>query len=113
MLLSLFLLFLYIVSFQDNIPPLISGCEDNNRTLHEYLPHGKGVINVTWEEPFATDNSGLDVKLNKTGGSSGDFFTLGTTAVEYIFTDTSGNSAHCTVNVNVLGKSLLQLPDHS
>ncbi|KAJ8035383.1 Hyalin [Holothuria leucospilota] len=93
---------IFYITVIDNIPPLISGCEDNNRTLHEYLPHGKGVINVTWEEPFATDNSGLDVKLNKTGGNSGDLFTLGTTVVEYIFTDTSGNSAHCTLNVNVL-----------
>ncbi len=56
---------------------------------------------VTWEEPTATDNSGV-VALSERSHAPGSFFIVGTTDVTYTFTDVSGNQAQCTFTVTVV-----------
>lgn len=74
--------------------------------VRAYLPNNGSEVSVSWIEPHATDNSGEEVELLQTGGSNGGVFTLGATNITYTFTDTSGNSDQCTLQVLVLGKAL-------
>ncbi|MFQ5447899.1 MAG: HYR domain-containing protein, partial [Saprospiraceae bacterium] len=45
--------------------------------------------NVTWTTPSATDNCGIDAFTSTV--SSGDFFAVGTTQVDYVASDVNGN----------------------
>ena len=57
-------------------------------------------LNVFYTEPTATDNSGNPVLLSRTG-QPGDFFTVGTTVIDYVFVDPSGNPGTGTFTVIV------------
>ena len=80
----------------DDIPPVISGCDDFGTTIG--LNIGGAV--VTYTEPTATDNSGV-VSLQSRSRAPGQFFVVGSTPVTYVFVDGSGNTAECTFNVIV------------
>ena len=84
-------------SSADNVPPVVSCIDD----IIETSPSGvsTGVV-VNFEEPTATDNSGI-VTLASRSHASGSFFLLGFTRVTYIFRDPSGNSGSCSFNVQV------------
>ncbi|XP_038069618.1 uncharacterized protein LOC119738747 isoform X6 [Patiria miniata] len=83
----------------DTIPPVISGCPVQGVTVT--APAGATSAVVTWTQPTAVDNSG-GVVTRLTNRSPGQTFSVGTTAVTYIFTDPSGNSDTCNFNVIVL-----------
>lgn len=57
-------------------------------------------IDVNYTEPNATDNSGIVFLLNRTA-QPGDFFPVGRTVVEYVFSDPSGNLAIANFSVTV------------
>ena len=58
---------------------------------------------VQWEEPTASDNSGLEPAVQRQGGPG--FFPIGETEVVYEAMDASGNIARCAFFVVVLGES--------
>lgn len=53
-----------------------------------------------WVEPTATDVSGTAMLLSRSIGP-GESVPLGTTIVNYIFTDASSNTATCTFSITV------------
>ena len=55
---------------------------------------------VSWTEPSAIDNSGSVTLSNQTHYPN-DEFTVGATAITYIFMDPSMNAASCTFFVTV------------
>ena len=61
---------------------------------------GKNYATVTWTEPTATDNVGIDVFSSNL--ANGTRFNLGTTLVTYIAVDESNNEATATFNVTVI-----------
>ncbi|PIK61981.1 putative hyalin-like isoform X1 [Apostichopus japonicus] len=81
----------------DNTPPVIDDCpNDAVLNINTY----DGPISVTWDQPTATDDSGLPVIRFRTH-LPGESFPLGITQVTYTFTDQSGNSAVCNFNVRI------------
>ncbi|XP_072051833.1 hyalin-like [Amphiura filiformis] len=81
----------------DNTPPVVTFCPDN--IIREVPPGTTGTI-VTWSEPIATDNSGVDPVVTRTH-VSGTRFTIGTDRVTYTFTDGSSNRNTCSFMVTV------------
>ncbi|XP_072013682.1 uncharacterized protein [Amphiura filiformis] len=81
----------------DTTPPEISGCPDD---ITVRAPEGSNSRSVTWTEPTATDDSGVEPMRVRTR-SPGDTFNVGSTIVAYTFTDGAGNIATCDFNVIV------------
>ena len=65
-----------------------------------YVDPSAAGANVTYTEPTATDNSGNVILYYQTK-SSGDFFDVGETTVNYYFRDSSRNSVRCEFTVTV------------
>ncbi len=85
-----------VLTLVDEEPPVVQYLED----LTQIVPLGAGGIVVTYQEPTATDNSGV-VFVQSNLHSSGSFFASGVTQVTYIFADPSGNTASCIFRVIV------------
>ena len=81
----------------DSIPPVIHNIPDD---ITVTIPLGLSGIQVSWEEPTATDNSGV-VESSLRSMPPGSFFTVGRTPVTYTFTDPLDNSASATFYVDV------------
>ncbi|XP_033122234.1 hyalin-like, partial [Anneissia japonica] len=79
----------------DNTSPSVT-CPDN---IYGTAIAGTTAMLVTWEEPVATDNVGIQV-LSPTHNPS-SAFPVGETVVTYVAIDTSGNSDQCTFTVTV------------
>ncbi|XP_071815511.1 hyalin-like isoform X2 [Apostichopus japonicus] len=82
---------------EDTTNPEIISCP--NTVTREVELHSNGSY-VEWTNPTAIDNSGT-VNLISVTHSRGDFFPIGITKVEYLFGDSSGNSANCRIDVVV------------
>ena len=80
--------------------PNIAGCRTT--PVQGTLSAGQTTVSLTWTEPTATDNSQLQVRVNRTH-APGDAFPLGTTNVVYTFSDSVNNVAMCTFMVVVTG----------
>ena len=83
------------VSELDNTPPAVNGCPPSSTNT---VPLGSSTTSVTWTEPTATDDSGVEPTVVSTH-TSGQDFPVGTTQVSYIFTDAVGNEAICSFSV--------------
>ena len=79
--------------------PTVSDCP--TMAITDVAPAGATGMTVTWDVPTATDDSGA-VSTTSTA-NPGSFFPVGTTAVTYTFTDSSGNVAQCIFNVIITG----------
>ena len=88
------------MSVFDNIPPVITFCP-SSQTFQ--VSPGTNGLSVTWQEPQATDNSGVAPTVTSTH-SSGNFFNIGFTNVAYTFSDGAGNQARCEFTITVNGK---------
>ncbi|KAJ8029271.1 Hyalin [Holothuria leucospilota] len=76
----------------DVTPPVITvQCPT---TINLVAPQGSTSVAVTWTEPRAVDDSGLEV-TTISNFNPGDQFPIGTSTVTYIFIDPSGNTAEC------------------
>ncbi|XP_038066521.1 uncharacterized protein LOC119736577 [Patiria miniata] len=75
----------------DTTPPVIQNCPSN---INQEIPFGSTSTTVTWQQPFATDNSGQTPAVTSSHTSGSTFF-VGSTAVTYTFTDQSSNFATC------------------
>ncbi|XP_072046866.1 hyalin-like [Amphiura filiformis] len=84
-------------SVEDTTPPEISGCPDD---ITVRAPQGRNSRTVTWTEPTATDDSGVEPIRVQTR-SPGDTFNEGSTLVAYSFADGAGNIATCAFNIIV------------
>ncbi len=80
----------------DNTIPVVTNCPQPDPVT---VPSGTTSAVVTWQEPTATDDSGLPPSVTQSH-QSGDSFPIGTTSVVYTFTDQTGNEAMCTFSVN-------------
>ena len=70
----------------------------------EYADRNSNTKMISWTEPHATDNSGVEPKVRRVGKKPGDVFPEGIHSVKYIFTDDSGNTVECSFQVTVSGK---------
>ncbi|XP_072037686.1 uncharacterized protein [Amphiura filiformis] len=85
----------------DIVPPIISNCPQSLT-----ISAGDDInATVSWTEPRAIDNSGRVTTYRQTHQPSDDF-TVGTTAVTYIFMDPSMNAASCTFFVTVTSRAV-------
>ena len=83
---------------RDTIPPVVSICPSD-----VYATSSCNTANTTqviWQEPIATDNSGMATLQSQTH-QSGQYFSVGSAQVTYIFADLSGNVASCIFSVTV------------
>lgn len=78
----------------DTVSPNITNCPD--RDIIVIALSSEGGKNVTWRPPDVTDNSG-NVTLTSVTPTPGSFFEFGETAIGYVFTDPSDNSAYCPI----------------
>ncbi|HEX5170221.1 MAG TPA: HYR domain-containing protein [Cyclobacteriaceae bacterium] len=83
-----------------NDPPVITGCPGDIRAEADE----SGKVSVSWTEPTASSPCG-DVTLTSSH-SPGDFFSVGSTKVEYTATDDSGVGTTCTFNITVAYKEV-------
>ena len=81
----------------DPIPPVIMNCPSD---ITPISCTNADTIQVTWQEPNATDNYGM-VNLQSQTHQPGESFPLGITEVTYTFVDPSGNVAVCQFYVAV------------
>ena len=86
----------------DGTPPFISGCPNS---LTRNIQQGVGSTIVNWVPPQSTDNSGTSTLVQATHQPN-TLFSVGVTAVSYVYTDPSGNFAVCTFYVTVTCKYL-------
>ncbi len=81
----------------DDVAPIVARAEDITVTV----PSGSPGRTVNFEEPTATDNSGIVTLVSRTRQPN-SFFPVGSTPVTYTFSDPAGNTASVTFNVNVI-----------
>lgn len=93
-----------LILLQDTNGPIISNCPSNI----EVAPNSNCEAVVTWVEPTATDDCGLQSIVSDI--ASGSTFSQGVTIVTYTATDDCGNTSTCTFNVSVEGSCCLLPP---
>ena len=81
----------------DSTPPTVSNCPTGVDLLVSNL--GDTVV-ATWTEPTVVDNSGLAVTTIQSH-QPGDTFSIGFTAVTYVFRDSVNNINICSFVVSV------------
>ncbi|XP_072023013.1 hyalin-like isoform X3 [Amphiura filiformis] len=93
------------ISGGDNTPPEILNCPSGYSIV---VPPGINQIHMWWVEPTASDPSG-PVIIRQTHRPL-DIFRTGITTVVYTFTDSFGNMATCSFDINILGDSPDDVP---
>ncbi len=86
----------FTITISENEAPVISNCPMNISVPNQ---PGSCGANVSFTPPTQTDNCGASLTSTNLPG---DFFPVGDTTVQYIATDTSGNTATCSFVVTVL-----------
>lgn len=84
----------------DNTPPTVTSC---TRTVTAFVSATSPQTVVNFDEPVATDDSGLAVTMTVTGLTSGSVFQVGMSTTTYTFTDSVGNFDVCQTIVTVQG----------
>ncbi len=104
------------VNIVDDVDPIVTGCPANIVNIPNEA--GSCIATVAWTRPIAIDNcSGALIASSKsfidpdgnvfpiiTGGGAQDFgvFPVGTSQVNYVWTDGSGNTSTCQFTVTVV-----------
>ena len=87
---------LYLILFTaDVVAPVVVNCPSDQIATYELGQQG---LEISWLEPHATDESGI-ANLISQSHQPGDIFSKGTTTVNYVFGDESGNEAMCHFDV--------------
>ncbi|XP_072046397.1 hyalin-like [Amphiura filiformis] len=86
-----------LINQVDTFAPTIFDCPSDISTSMELGSSGQI---VSWREPSAYDESGNATLLYKTH-KPGDTFTLGSTTITYLFSDSSNNLASCSFDVTI------------
>ncbi|XP_020610479.1 P-selectin-like isoform X2 [Orbicella faveolata] len=87
-------------TFCRDVSPPNFGNSCPNTTV-EYADRNSNSKRISWTEPHATDNSGVEPKVRRVGKKPGDVFPEGIHSVKYIFTDDRGNTVECSFQVTV------------
>ena len=66
---------------------------------------GMPTASVTWLEPLATDNSGIQTMTST--HNTGSSFSIGVTVVSYTSVDPSGHKTSATFSLTIEGKVLV------
>lgn len=82
----------------DNVPPSVISQPD---TIVLILQSGQTSVTANWVEPLVTDNSGTVTLLRQSHFSGASRFSVGRTAVEYLYSDPAGNQLTVTFDVIV------------
>ncbi|XP_071823795.1 uncharacterized protein [Apostichopus japonicus] len=82
----------------DNLPPSVISQSD---TIVLILQSGQTSVTANWVEPVVTDNSGTVTLLRQSHFSGASRFSVGRTAVEYLYSDPAGNQLTVTFDVIV------------
>ncbi len=88
------------------MPPQITFCPGD---ITASTALGTSGTTVTWQEPMATDNSGI-ANLISRSLPPGAFFQIGVTTVTYVFQDPSLNTDFCTFDIYVSAGKIYSLP---
>ncbi|XP_072021134.1 hyalin-like [Amphiura filiformis] len=88
--------FIVTVEVEDTVSPNVTACPKDVETTTELGTTG---VSVTWNEPTATDLSGSPFRIRS--HTPGTEFHSGVTSVNYLFMDTSNNTANCTFSIIV------------
>ncbi|PIK34617.1 hypothetical protein BSL78_28560 [Apostichopus japonicus] len=82
----------------DNVPPSVISQPDSIVLI---LQSGQTSVTANWVEPVVTDNSGTVTLLRQSHFSGASRFSVGRTAVEYLYSDPAGNRLTVTFDVIV------------
>jgi hypothetical protein len=83
--------------FEDLEPPVVDLCE----SPPEFIT-STAEVEVDWDEPLFHDNSREELLI--TQSHTFGRFPFGTTLVTYTATDSSGNTAACSINITLQSK---------
>jgi hypothetical protein len=83
--------------FEDLEPPVVDLCE----SPPEFIT-STAEVTVDWDEPLFHDNSREELLI--TQSHTFGRFPFGTTLVTYTATDSSGNTASCSINITLQSK---------
>jgi len=88
----------FMVSVRDQVPPVLSNCPANK------IQNSNGAckVLVDWDPPTAIDNCSIPT-INSPFTPMVDSFMIGTTIVQIIAEDASGNYDTCTFEVTIIG----------
>ena len=81
----------------DTTSPDLAYCPTD---VHKTIEAGTLQVQVSWDEPSASDKSG-SVMLLHASRRSGDMFDVGSTPISYTFVDGANNSVSCGFSVIV------------
>lgn len=87
----------------DTTPPTIHNCPN---IVTKVIPLQQNGTFVSWDALEVTDNSERFI-LRIEPEIQSNYFTTGLTEVQYIYTDLSGNSASCFVNIHVIERKYM------
>ena len=85
----------------DTTPPMVMNCPTQG--VFGIADPGSDTAEVSWTHPTAVDNS-AGVVTRTVNRLPGEAYSVGTTDIEYVFTDPSGNMAYCRFQVTVTRK---------
>ncbi|XP_038047520.1 hyalin-like [Patiria miniata] len=94
----------FTVTVVDNVPPVIN-CPAN--IIQEVTTGNRNGVEVTWNLPTATDNSGSTPTVILTSDQQlgpGAFFQFGSYTIAYSAVDGASNSAECSFTVTVVDR---------
>ncbi len=90
------------VTLEDHQPPVITGCPADT-VITETYPGDNSAV-VSWTEPTATDNCGINSLTSS--HQPGSTFSKGVTTVTYTAIDHAGNLQTCSFNVEVIDNDM-------
>ena len=86
----------FTISVLDEVDPVIAGCPSTITVANDA---GLCGATVTWQEPIATDNCGVESFISNM--NSGEFYSVGTHIIFYTATDIYGNTSTCEFSIIV------------
>ncbi|XP_071943033.1 uncharacterized protein [Antedon mediterranea] len=100
----------FVITVEDNERPMIE-CP-KNITSNNYIGEDNGLVGVstdegspnatvTWDPPLASDNINASVTVVSSPFESGDMIPIGTHAITFTATDSSGNIDTCELNIKI------------
>ncbi|XP_022103968.1 sushi, von Willebrand factor type A, EGF and pentraxin domain-containing protein 1-like isoform X2 [Acanthaster planci] len=89
----------FTVTIIDNEKPVFAWCPSS---FSKEAPSGKDSLVITWSDPMATDNSGVNPTID-CQPASGNQFSIGDKLVTCTASDSAGNQEQCSFTVTIMG----------
>lgn len=87
----------FTVTVRDDEKPTVT-CPELQRIV---LEPGEDMARIDWPDPVASDNSG-NFSIHQSGAERSKLYSPGTYSINYLVSDSSGNSAQCDFQVDVI-----------